>query len=190
MHIGICILYVMCVGRRSVVGAGGSLNKHLFFMRILTLRLIASFRTIKIFRFHIALVVEYLSGLLTLTLLQFAIDLLLSFGLAQGTCHIQELVVAQLLAMQSNDGGQRRLWILKGDKSKAARTSLLIEHKLQIKNHKHHSIALAGQTPRPTPPTTISVGRACAMWATGAACITRERTRKSVPQSRHAARDS
>lgn len=112
---------------------------------------IASFRTIKIFRFHIALVVEYLSGLLTLTLLQFAIDLLLSFGLAQGTCHIQELVVAQLLAMQSNDGGQRRLWILKGDKSKAARTSLLIEHKLQIKNHKHHSVALAGQTPRSTP---------------------------------------
>jgi len=78
-----------------------------------------------------ALVVEYLAGLLPLALLQLAIDLLLPLGLAEGSCHVQELVVAQLLAVQANYGGQRRLWVLVGDETETPGAPLLVQHELQ-----------------------------------------------------------
>jgi len=78
-----------------------------------------------------ALVVKYLTGLLALALLQLAIDLLLPLGLAQGSCHVQELVVAQLLAMQANHGGQRRLWVLESHETEAPGAPLLVQHELQ-----------------------------------------------------------
>lgn len=77
-----------------------------------------------------SLIVEYLSSLLAFTLLQLAIDLLLPLCLAKSPCHVQEFVVAKLLAVKPNHGGQRRLWILVGHESETAGASLVVEHKL------------------------------------------------------------